>query len=212
MFIFPPILFLIFLWFPLLVAVLFFHLIEFGFEKVGIPTDLTFVLLLLILLGSFINIPLTKRRYCYVKKRYFLGLIEVRKVRGEGLFINLGGGIIPLIISFYLIYKIPDKLSILWPVLFMIFICYSLAKVIPERGVVIPAFIPPIFSAFFSIIFCRPFAAPCAFISGVLGTLIGADIMHLPDFKGKGSISIGGAGVFDGIFLTAILSAILAPF
>ena len=211
MFIFLPILFLL-LWFPLLLAILFFHLIEFGFEKVGIPADLTFILLLLILLGSFINIPLTRRRYFYVKKKYFLGLIERREIRGEGLFINLGGGIIPLIISFYLIYKIPDKFLILWPILFMIFICYSLAKVVPERGVVIPAFIPPIFSAIFSLIFCHPFAAPCAFISGVLGTLIGADIMHLPDFKGRGFLSIGGAGVFDGIFLTAIFSAILAPF
>lgn len=209
---FLPLIFLFLLYLPLFFGVLFFHLIEFGFEEIGIPANLTFFLILLILLGSFINIPLTKRKYFYVKKRYFFGLIEREELRGEGIFINLGGGLIPLIISLYLIYKIPQKSSILWPTLFMIFISYSLSRVIPERGVVIPAFIPPIFSAIFALVFCHPFAAPCAFISGVLGTLIGADILHLPDFKEKGFLSIGGAGVFDGIFLTAIFSAVLVAF
>ncbi|MCH7552064.1 DUF1614 domain-containing protein, partial [Patescibacteria group bacterium] len=45
-----------------------------------------------------------------------------------------------------------------------------------------------------------------------LGVLIGADLLRLPKvMKGEvGIMSIGGAGVFDGIFLVGIVAALLA--
>jgi uncharacterized membrane protein len=51
-----------------------------------------------------------------------------------------------------------------------------------------------------------------AYVSGVLGTLIGADLGHLKDISKSGPkiASIGGAGTFDGIFLSGIIAAILA--
>ena len=52
-------------------------------------------------------------------------------------------------------------------------------------------------------------AAPVAYISGVMGTLLGADLLHIGDLPAVGILSIGGAGVFDGIFLTGILAAFL---
>jgi uncharacterized membrane protein len=67
-------------------------------------------------------------------------------------------------------------------------------------------------------------AAPVAYIAGTLGTLIGADLLNLRAIL-RGSLlpateaeetpakvidSIGGAGVFDGIFLTGILAPFLA--
>jgi uncharacterized membrane protein len=53
-----------------------------------------------------------------------------------------------------------------------------------------------------------------AFISGVLGTIIGADLLHLPQIMNKSNrmMVIGGAGVFDGIFLIGIIASILAGF
>jgi uncharacterized membrane protein len=82
-------------------------------------------------------------------------------------------------------------------------------------------------------------AAPVAYIVGTLGTLIGADLLNLPPvlrgelvneavFKEAGArtlvdpdvppesgerqfiVSIGGAGVFDGIFLTGVIAPLLA--
>ncbi len=52
-----------------------------------------------------------------------------------------------------------------------------------------------------------------AYISGVMGTIIGADLLHLPELlDGRGTyLSIGGAGVFDGIFLVGIVAAFLSP-
>jgi Protein of unknown function (DUF1614) len=45
-----------------------------------------------------------------------------------------------------------------------------------------------------------------------LGTLIGADLLNLDKVQGLGApmASIGGAGTFDGIFLTGVLAALIA--
>jgi uncharacterized membrane protein len=50
-----------------------------------------------------------------------------------------------------------------------------------------------------------------AYVSGTLGTLIGADLTNLQDAGKFGApvISIGGAGTFDGVFLSGIIAALL---
>jgi uncharacterized membrane protein len=51
-------------------------------------------------------------------------------------------------------------------------------------------------------------------VAGTLGPLIGADFFHINDLirnpRGVGMASIGGAGTFDGIVLSAILATLLA--
>jgi uncharacterized membrane protein len=51
-----------------------------------------------------------------------------------------------------------------------------------------------------------------AYVSGVLGTLIGADLLNLNRISKLGApvASIGGAGTFDGVFLSGIIAVILA--
>jgi uncharacterized membrane protein len=51
-----------------------------------------------------------------------------------------------------------------------------------------------------------------AYLSGVLGTLIGADLTNLNKIADLGApvASIGGAGTFDGVFLTGIVAVLLA--
>jgi uncharacterized membrane protein len=46
-----------------------------------------------------------------------------------------------------------------------------------------------------------------------MGTLIGADLLNLGKVINAGAtyLSIGGAGLFDGIFLTGIIAAFLSP-
>ena len=48
--------------------------------------------------------------------------------------------------------------------------------------------------------------------AGVLGPLIGADLLHLREIEkiATGVASIGGAGTFDGIILSGIMAAYLA--
>ncbi|HTW95115.1 MAG TPA: DUF1614 domain-containing protein, partial [Tepidisphaeraceae bacterium] len=56
-------------------------------------------------------------------------------------------------------------------------------------------------------------APPLAYIAGTMGTLIGADLLNLGHIYGLGArvASIGGAGTFDGVFLTGIIAVLLPP-
>jgi uncharacterized membrane protein len=56
------------------------------------------------------------------------------------------------------------------------------------------------------------FAPPVAFIAGVLGPLVGADLLHLNDIKSIGAnvASIGGAGTFDGIVISSLVATLIA--
>jgi len=85
----------------------------------------------------------------------------------------------------------------------------KMAQPIPMVGVTIPMFIPPLVAVLLGFIFSPRNPTPVAYIAGVLGVLIGADLMNLSTFSGAGVMSIGGAGVYDGIFLVGIISALI---
>jgi uncharacterized membrane protein len=55
-------------------------------------------------------------------------------------------------------------------------------------------------------------AAPLAYAGGSLGVLIGADLLNLGKLQRLGApvASIGGAGTFDGIFVTGLFAVLLA--
>jgi uncharacterized membrane protein len=77
-----------------------------------------------------------------------------------------------------------------------------LARPIRGVGIALPFFVPPLLTAFLSVIIAYDQAPVMAYISGTLGTLIGADILHLKEIRELGApvASIGGAGTFDGYF------------
>ena len=100
---------------------------------------------------------------------------------------------------------------VLLAVLLMAVVSKILARPVPGVGISMPAFIPPISASIFALLLAPGYAAPAAFVAGTLGVLLGADILNLARVqKYGGFLSIGGAGVFDGIFLIGIVSALLA--
>ena len=87
-----------------------------------------------------------------------------------------------------------------------------MAKPKPGVGIVMPAFIPPLVAAAAALILApQGCTAPVAYVAGTMGTLIGADLLNWKYFKSLGGqmVSIGGAGIFDGIFLVGIIAAFL---
>ena len=54
--------------------------------------------------------------------------------------------------------------------------------------------------------------AGLAYAGGTLGTLLGADLANLRQVRRMGApvVSIGGAGTFDGVFITGIIGVLLA--
>jgi uncharacterized membrane protein len=195
--------------FPVVLLLLFLNVVTFSFERLGISPQVATAVLFLTLAGSVINIPLTKRTADYSRKLQF-GWFQIPVRRESGLAINVGGAIIPAALSCYLLLKAP-VLPALVSTLLMVIICKFLARPMPGRGLAIPMFVPPVLATLFAVLLAGEFAAPVAYISGVLGTLIGGDLLNLRKARrlGTGIISIGGAGVFDGIFLVGIFSVIL---
>lgn len=197
---------------PILFILVFFKAITFGFEKLGFSPEITILLFLLILIFSGVNIPITRKKLAYERDRSFFGIFKPKKLVASGVTINLGGAVIPSLISIYFLTVIPLRPALV-SILLMIIVSKIFSKVVPGKGITISAFIPPLFAVLFAFFLSPEFVAPTAFVSGVFGTLIGADILNLRRIRKvsePGLISIGGAGVFDGIFLVGIISALFS--
>ncbi len=197
--------------FPLFFALLFFYLTKLGFEILGFSVGAGILLLLLMLAASFINIPLGRKRAVRVREPYFFGFFHRNVWKAQGLSINLGGAVIPLLIVGYLLPSVPLEPVFVSTVAVTI-VSFLGARFISGKGILLPILFPVVFAVFFALLLAPEQAASVAFISGVLGVLIGADFMNLPHviLKKGGVMSIGGGGVFDGIFLVGIISALLA--
>src|SRR5260370_27409540 len=93
-------------------------------------------------------------------------------------------------------------------------VVHGCARPIRGLGIATPMLIPPIAAALCGYVLggSDSHRDAVAFISGVMGTLIGADLLNLGRLRDLGApvASIGGAGTFPGIFLTGIVAVPLA--
>jgi uncharacterized membrane protein len=198
-----------------------FNLIALAFLKIGIPAHYVFSALFATLLGSFVNIPVKKiHGTAVVRERgtiTFFGfqyVIPRTKRNVTVIAVNLGGAVFPVVISGYLLLKTGLYFSTLTGVVFMTAVCYRLARPINGVGIALPFFVPPVLAALLSVMISHNHAPVIAYVSGTLGALIGADLLNLKQIGKLNApvASIGGAGTFDGIFLTGILAVLLSVF
>ncbi len=206
-----------------LLPLLFAQLITGAFLILGFSPAAAVFLLFAVLSGSLINIPVKRwPDNGRAKKKISYNRILRKSLNPPQriLAINVGGALIPGLISLWQIYRLYTEFIYRHPGIIVVFpfilllnilISYKLARPVEGKGIAMPAFIPPIVVSVASLIFYPGIAPVIAFPAGVLGVLIGADLMHLKDIrKLKAPVgSIGGAGTFDGIFLCGILSVFL---
>ncbi len=194
-------------------------LIRYVYSRLGITPLTALLLLLASLFGAYVNIPIAHfpgETEVVGERIDFFGFEYVvpREVDWPGtiLAINLGGAVIPIALSLYLLFKNAIWLPAIVATVVVSAVCYSVATPVQGAGIVIPLFIPPLVACAVSCIVAWREAAPVAYVSGSLGTLIGADLMNLDSIRNLGTpvASIGGAGTFDGIFVTGIFAVILA--
>ena len=222
---FPPFL-IFFVFICIFLLLLAFGLIQFGmfswaFAKIGIPPEYVFVLLLLCIVGSMINIPVRRIKlgsnFDDRSVVSFYGM-RYRPPHSEHpnemvLAVNVGGAVIPAAISLYLLANASHPIRMLLALAVVAFIAYISARPVQGVGIAVPWLIPPFAAAVAAMVFDYQFAAPAAYVAGTLGTLIGADLLHLNKLKDLRApvASIGGAGTFDGIFLSGVIAVLLAP-
>jgi uncharacterized membrane protein len=196
-------------------------ILRYAYTAIGIDRRYVLILLLLSLLGSYINIPVaqlpaeqvvTGREITFFGMHYVVPF--VRDWPGTMIAVNVGGAVIPTILSLYLLMENKLYIEGFWGILIVTIVCHLLSHPVPGLGIAEPVFVPPIITTIAALLLSRQHAAPLAYISGSLGTLIGADLLNLGKIRGLGApiVSIGGAGTFDGIFVTGILAVILASF
>lgn len=223
---FPPLifpLFLILIVLPLLVLFLVFTGTEVFKLVFGVESDKAMLLLAMIVFGSLINVPLFEMRGQEVIRRYeiFGFIYTVKRKKKLVVAVNIGGCVVPTILAIKLLYELLDFIpALIFLGIFVLssLIIYSFAKPVAGVGIVVPMILPPLIATVASYVAILLTNAPIvllpklSFSLGVLSALFGADIMHLKDLEkiGYGVVSIGGAGTFDGIFLTGIFAVLFS--
>jgi uncharacterized membrane protein len=203
--------------------VLGFALIQVGttaFALAGLSPSVAGLVLLGSLLGSAVNIPVARlqsdqHRIEYRRMRHF-GVVYTVPVAVPGrtlLAVNLGGAVIPVAVSGYL----TVHSGLWWPALLasaaVAVVVHFSARPVRGVGIVVPTLVPAIVAVIVALLLHPAKAAGAvAYIGGTVGALVGADLTHLRWIRGTGApvASIGGAGTFDGVFVTGILAVLLA--
>ncbi len=193
--------------------------ITYAYEKMGIRRQYVFSILLLSLLGSAINIPIAEFPAKDIRVAQVVNFFGVQYVvpaiehRGRTILaINLGGALIPLAISIYLLVKNKVYVEAAVAIAIVAVVTNRMAWPVPGVGIALSPLVAPVVAALAAVIVSRRHAAPVAYIAGSVGTLLGADIFNLYLIRDLGApvASIGGAGIGDGVFLAGIVAVLLA--
>lgn len=216
---------------PIIFVYLFLRLSETAFEMVGFSHWNATLAVFGSILGSLVDLPLMSSPVSAYPAWY----MTVMSLSPESfpttfhslyLAVNLGGCIIPLVISAHLLINRQASFGKSFLGMAVVAaITYYVAEAVPGQGIVLPFWLSPLLAAVLGLALAGGYrgSPPLAYISGTIGTLIGADLLSvltpgvLPALSPLGLqraqplvLSIGGAGVFDGIFLTGIIAVLLA--
>ncbi|MBX3617017.1 DUF1614 domain-containing protein [Nitrosomonas sp.] len=196
------------------------ELLAFAFEKLGLSPESGLALLFLSLFGSMINLPVTRIKsevpVHEPPSPVYWGLLRIpaQPFHNETqICINFGGCLIPVTLSVFLFsHSTLGVFPTLFGITIISIVSYYFSRPIPRLGIAMPILIAPVSAALVGVLINPEQSAPLAYISGTLGVLIGADLLRIKDISRLGApfASIGGAGTFDGIFITGIVAALLA--
>jgi uncharacterized membrane protein len=202
-------------------------------SALGIPAQWVSVFLIVSLFGSFVNIPVAtlESRVPIARVREVSAFGVTWQIPSVGLgvtrthvMINLGGAVLPVIVSGYLLgmpimpalsNPVNEYLAIAAVLLIVTIVVNRSANLVEGLGIATPAIVPPLVTALATILvdYISPIHSPAqvAYIGGTLGTLIGADLLNLHRIRDLGApvVSVGGAGTFDGVYLTGLVSVLL---
>jgi uncharacterized membrane protein len=202
-----------------LVILVELKVLSYAYRKIGVRPRYVFLIMLLTLVGSSVNIPLYQiptGRMVAPHTRWLYGMpYAVPNAVHAGVTvvaINVGGALIPALLSIYLFLRVPLRARMTIGTVVVAVVVHQVAELVPGVGIVVPTLMPPLLAAGVALLLAYHRAPPVAYVSGTMGTLIGADLLNLGKVAHMGApmMSIGGAGTFDGVFLTGILAGLLA--
>ncbi len=202
-----------------LVILIQLRILRYAYMRLGVGPGAALLLLFGSLIGSYFNIPVAFLPGHTVQSGEIVDFFGMRYVvplvvssPGTVIAVNIGGAVIPTLMSTYLVIRYQLWLKAAIAITAIAFIIHMMATPVHGIGIAVPVFAPVVTTVILAFILSREYAAPLAYVGGSMGTLIGADLLNLDKISGLGApvASIGGAGTFDGIFLTGILAVLLA--
>jgi uncharacterized membrane protein len=213
-----------------LMPLVFVDVLTTALNKLHLSRFSATLVLLLIVGGGFVNLPIYRwlRDDLQFVSRESLGSLlnwvpAVKRSPVETILaVNVGGCVVPLFLAVYelrfALESSQTRVALLLAIAVNVLICYRVARPVPGLGIVMPGFAAPLAAVGVTWLLLGwsddyfNARAPIAFIAGVVGPIVGADLLHLRDLKrcSLGVMSIGGAGTFDGIVLSGLVAAFFA--
>jgi uncharacterized membrane protein len=200
-----------------LIAMLEVGIIESAYQKLGMSHRAVTLLLLLSIFGSYINIPIATissppvvHHYNVYNLNYIPGLVPIP---GDTVIaVNLGGAVIPVFLSAYLLMRVGGIAPALVATILVALLVHHFSRVVPGAGIAVPTFIPGFAAAILAVLLTREQRPVVAYVAGTIGCLVGADVLNLALVAHLNApmASIGGAGTFDGVFVSGIIAVLLA--
>jgi len=194
------------------------RVIEYAYARIGVPHRHMMALMLLTLSGSYFNIPLWRIRSGDVTREREVvtfgvkWLVPMTPGQATIVAVNVGGALIPVLLSFYIlaVTHVTGHAAVVGGLVTVV--TWWLARPVRGVGIVVPTFAAPVAAAVAAWLTAPANAPAVACVGGTVGTLVGADLLNLGSLRDLGApvASIGGAGTFDGIFVTGVLAALLA--
>jgi uncharacterized membrane protein len=200
------------------ITIIELNVLTYAYERIGVGAGWLYALIIGSLVGSRINIPVRrfpdhteKRDTEFVAFGVRYRVPEVVHTGQTVLAVNVGGAIIPTALAVYLIIHNAIWVPAVVGILVVSIVSHIVARPVPGVGIATPFFVSPIVAALFATVVGGHAVAGVAYAAGTLGTLIGADLTNLGRIRGLGApiASIGGAGTWDGVFLTGIVAVLL---
>ncbi|MEN3350421.1 MAG: hypothetical protein V7632_4056 [Bradyrhizobium sp.] len=201
-----------------LVVLIQLRILRYAYLRLGVSPGTAMLLLFGSLIGSYFNIPITVLSGPAAQSGQIVDFFGMRYVvpylasPSTILAVNVGGAVIPALMSAYLVLRYQLWLRAAIATAVVAAVVHASATPVPGMGIAVPVFVPVIVTAILALLLSREYAAPLAYIGGSMGTLLGADLLNLDKIGSLGApiASIGGAGTFDGVFLTGILAVLIA--
>jgi uncharacterized membrane protein len=169
-----------------LVVLLLIGTLRYVYTRLGMSSGAALLLLLASLVGSYVNIPVAQlperdvmsgQEITYFGMHYIVP--QVLEWPGTIIAVNVGGAVIPVVLSLYLLARNRLWIRGLVAIACVSAVCHVLADPVPGVGIAVPVFVPPASAAVVALLLSRRFAGPLAYVGGSLGTLIGADLLNL---------------------------------
>jgi uncharacterized membrane protein len=203
-----------------LIAMLEVGIIESAYQKLGMSHRAVTLLLFLSIFGSYINIPIatvstsSPAPAVYHHHIYNLSYIPALRPNPDDtiITINVGGAVIPVLLSAYLLMRFGGAVPAFIATAVVAMVVHHFSRIIPGAGITVPTLIPGFAAAALAILLTRKHRPVVAYVAGTMGCLVGADVLNLVEVAHLNApiASIGGAGTFDGVFVSGLIAVLLA--